>query len=92
MLHVARGRLPPDISQMISTLVPTCAPHSTLGDAVRLMLSCYLRKIPVVDDTGALLGLLTLAEAAASADKDPTIADLLERFALSPSLFARRMR
>jgi CBS-domain-containing membrane protein len=89
---LARGTLPADVSELVSTLIPTCALHSTLVDAVRLMLSCYLRKIPVVDEGGALVGLLTLAEAAASADKDPTVADLLERFAVSPSLFARRMR
>jgi CBS-domain-containing membrane protein len=93
LLHsVARGQLPGDVSQLVSTLIPTCAMHSTLVDAVRLMLACYLRKLPVVDEAGELHGLLTLAEAAAAADRDPTIADLLERFALSPSLFARRMR
>jgi predicted transcriptional regulator len=89
---VARGPLPDDVKALISTLIPTCAPDSTLCDAVRLMLSCYLRKLPVVNERNELVGLLALAEAAAAADKDPTIADLLERFALSPSLFARRMR
>jgi CBS-domain-containing membrane protein len=89
---IAEGNLPNDANALLSPLIPTCAPHSTLVDAVRLMLSCYLRKLPVVDEENRLLGLLTLAEAAAAADKDPTIADLLERFVLSPSLFARRMR
>jgi CBS-domain-containing membrane protein len=89
---LAEGALPEKADALISTLIPTCALHSTLVDAVRLMLSCYLCKIPVVDEDNRLLGLLTLPEAAAQADKDPTIADLLERFILSPSLFARRMR
>ena len=89
---VAGGQIPPSIGTLISSQFPTCSSQSALVDAVRLMLSCYLRKLPVVGDAGELVGLLTLAEAMAASEMDPTVADLLERFALSPSLYARRMR
>jgi CBS domain-containing protein len=89
---VADDRKPPSLSQVLSTQIPTCAPHSALVDAVRQMIACYLRKIPVVGDAGELLGLLTMSEASAAAARDPAVADVIERFAASPSLFARRMR
>ena len=38
------------------------------------------------------MGLLTLSEAAAAGTRDPAVGEVIERFAGSPSLFARRMR
>jgi CBS-domain-containing membrane protein len=89
---VADDRSLPNLGQVLTKQIPTCALDSTLVDAVRQMISCYLRKIPVVGDAGELLGLLTLSEAGAAAARDPAVADVIERFAGSPSLFARRMR
>ncbi|MCU1282519.1 MAG: hypothetical protein JWM53_6065 [bacterium] len=88
---VADDRTPPNLAELYSTQIPTCAPYSTLVDAVRLMLACYLRKIPVVGDAGELVGLLTLSEAGANAVRDPAVREVLECFAASASLFARRM-
>jgi hypothetical protein len=56
------------------------------------MISCFIRRIPVVGDAGELLGLLSLAEASAAGARDPVVTEILERFAGSPSMFARRMR
>jgi len=89
---VADDRTPPNLAKVLSTQIPTCAPYSALVDAVRQMIACYIRKIPVVGDAGELLGLLTLSEAVAAAARDPAVAEVLERFATSPSLFARWMR
>jgi CBS domain-containing protein len=89
---VADDRTPPNLAKVVSTQIPTCAPYSALVDAVRQMIACHLRKIPVVGDAGELLGLLTLSEAAAAAMRDPAVAEVLERFAASPSLFARPLR
>ena len=89
---VADDRTPPNLASVLTTQIPTCAPYSALVDAVRQMISCYVRKIPVVGDAGELVGLLTLSEAGAAAARDPAVADVFERFASSPSLFARRMR
>lgn len=93
ILHgVADDRTPPNLAKVLSTQIPTCERKSALVDAVRQMIACYLRKIPVVGDAGELVGLLTLSEAAAAGARDPAVAEVLERFAASPSLFARRMR
>jgi predicted transcriptional regulator len=89
---VADDRTPPSLAQVLSTQIPTCAPYSALADAVRQMISCFIRRIPVVGDAGELLGLLSLAEASAAGARDPVVTEILERFAGSPSMFARRMR
>jgi predicted transcriptional regulator len=89
---VADDRKVPTVAQVLTTQIPTCAPHSALVDAVRTMIACYFRKIPVIGDAGRLLGLLTLSEAAAASARDPAVTEVLERFGDSPSLYARRMR
>jgi CBS domain-containing protein len=89
---VADDRTVPNVAKVLSTQIPTCERKSALVDAVRQMIACYLRRIPVVGDAGELIGLLTLSEAAAAGARDPAVAEVLERSAASPSLFARRMR
>jgi len=89
---LAADRIPKDIGAIACTQIPTCTRASTLVDAVRQMISCFVRRIPVVGEAGELIGMLTLSEAGAAAVRDPAVAEVFERFAGSPSLFARRMR
>jgi CBS-domain-containing membrane protein len=89
---VADDRAPANLAAILTTQIPTCMRKSALVDAVRQMLSCYVRRIPVVGDAGELEGLLTLSEAGAAAARDPAVAEVLERFSSTPSQFARRMR
>jgi CBS domain-containing protein len=89
---VAGNQAPPDVKRMLSRQIPTCTPGSALVDAVRQMVSCYLRRIPVVGDDGELVGMLSLATAARAAERDPAVRDVLETAAQSPALFARRWR
>jgi len=88
---IAEGRLADGIEPAVSSEITTCSPRSALVDAVRQMIACYLRRIPVVGDDGALVGMLTLAAAAAASERDPSVRDLLES-CLDPSFFARRWR
>jgi hypothetical protein len=88
---VADDRTPLSVAKVLTSQIPTCGTQSLLVDAVRQMCACYLRKIPVVGDAGELVGMLTLSEAGAAAVRDPAVAEVLERFAGSPSLFARRL-
>src|SRR5262249_28304334 len=85
---MADARVPEGIESIVSLQIPTCRPQSLLVDAVRQMLAYHVRRIPVIDETGLLLGLLPLAVAAAAAERDPAVRDALEG-ALTPSLFAR---
>ncbi|MDB4970540.1 MAG: hypothetical protein JWN44_6229 [Myxococcales bacterium] len=92
LFSVAGDRKVPNVAAVLTTQIPTCAPYSVLVDAVRTMFACHLRKIPVVGDAGDLLGLLTMSEASAASVRDPAVAEVIECFASSPSLFARPMR
>ena len=80
------------VGQVASKLLPTVQKHTLLADAVRLMIASFLRRIAVVDDHEQLAGFVTLSEAAAMADRDPAVRELLEQVTLSPSLWARRFR
>jgi CBS domain-containing protein len=84
----AAGR-PKTIESIISPQIPTCTLKSTLVDALRQMTACYLRRLPVLDEHGRLLGLVSIPLVSAAADRDPAVRDVLEGLALSPSLFAR---
>jgi CBS domain-containing protein len=87
---VADNQSSAPMRHLISSQIPTCSPRSALVDAVRQMVACYLRRIPVVGDDGALLGMLTLATASQESERDPAVRDLLE--SATPSYFARRWR
>ena len=89
---LAEGRLPATVQPMVRHDLPSCSPRTALVDAVRQMLESHLRHLPVVGDDGVLLGILPLAAAAQAAGRDPTVRDLLEDAAQSPSLFARPWR
>jgi CBS domain-containing protein len=87
---VADNQTSSKLQHLVSSQIPTCSPRSALVDAVRQMVACYLRRIPVVGDDGALLGMLTLSTAAQESERDPAVRDLLE--SATPSFFARRWR
>jgi CBS-domain-containing membrane protein len=89
---LAHGDTAKSARSLLTVLVPACRPDTTLADAIRQMVTCYVRRLPVVASDGRLLGQLPLAEAVANADRDPALRDLLESLALSPSLWARRWR
>jgi CBS-domain-containing membrane protein len=49
----------------MSTDIQTCQPSHTLREAEQLMSRVQVRRLPVVDDAGQLLGLVSLADIAA---------------------------
>jgi CBS-domain-containing membrane protein len=72
--------------------LPTVQRYTLLADAVRLMLGNFLRRIAVIDDREELVGFVTMAEAAAMADRDAAVRDLFGEITFSPSVWARRFR
>ena len=88
---VAENQLSLPIAKVLSPQIPTCTLGSALVDAVRQMIACYLRRIPVVGDDGTLLGMLTMSAADAAAEKDPSVRDLFDE-CTGPAFFARRWR
>jgi CBS domain-containing protein len=49
---------------VMSRAVRTCSPGDALADAEATMASAQVRRLPVVDDAGQLLGMLCLADLA----------------------------
>ncbi len=61
---VARGRDPSTVSvrEVASRPVLICSPEDSLRVAMDLMIANYVRRLPVVDGAGAVVGWLTLAD------------------------------
>ncbi len=54
------------VADAMCTEIQSCKPSNTLREAVQLMGQAQLRRLPVVDEAGQLLGLISLADIAAN--------------------------
>jgi CBS domain-containing protein len=52
------------VSTAMSRVVQTCKPDDRIGNALRLMASARIHRLPVVDESGRLVGLLSFADVA----------------------------
>lgn len=50
------------VADAMSTGVSCCKPDDTLQDAARIMQEVKVRRLPVIDDAGHLLGIVSLAD------------------------------
>ena len=62
------------VSDAMATEVMTCRPMDSLGTAEQIMRDARIRRLPVVDDEGTLLGMLTLADLALASARAGTSA------------------
>jgi len=58
------------VSETMSTCVHACRPGDALREAEALMRSAQVHRLPVVDEAGALLGILSLADLAGEAARE----------------------
>jgi CBS-domain-containing membrane protein len=86
----SRGRALDDllVSDAMSSRILTCSHTSSLATAESLMRANKVRRLPVVDDAGQIVGMLALADLAQSAGKpmfrdEPDLS--LEQFAFTIS-------
>ena len=61
---IAEGQDPADvrIEQCMTTKVVCCVPEDAVEDVTDLMQSNQIRRVPVVDDEGELIGIVALAD------------------------------
>jgi CBS domain-containing protein len=61
---VARGRSPAEtlVSEVMSSDLLPCRPEDTVEDIARTMGMRQIRRMPVTDDDGRLVGMVTLAD------------------------------
>jgi len=55
------------VRDAMARVLRTCRPGDSLGEAEGLMRAAHVRRLPVVDDAGHLLGVLSLADLARAA-------------------------
>jgi CBS domain-containing protein len=60
------------VSDAMSKQLQTCRPGDSLADAEKTMRQAHIRRLPVVDEQGALVGILSLADLAREAARQNT--------------------
>jgi CBS domain-containing protein len=58
------------VASAMATRVLGCAPGDPIARAEAIMRECKIRRLPVLDDAGQLLGMLSLADIAREAAKE----------------------
>lgn len=64
------------VASAMSKQLVSCSPHASLHEIEQKMLSAQVRRIPVIDDLGTLVGIVTLGDIAHHTQSG----SLLERF------------
>jgi len=60
------------VADAMSRQVYTCRPTDSLADVERIMSEARIRRLPVVDAEGSLVGMITLADLAREAEREST--------------------
>lgn len=70
--HVAEGHPSPTcpVSEAMTRDVKTCSPDDDVKDVMRVMATEQVRRIPIVDERGSLVGIVAQADVAREADDD----------------------
>jgi CBS domain-containing protein len=58
------------VSEAMAKQVQACRPSDSLGDAERMMREARIRRLPVVDEEDALVGMISLADLAQEAARE----------------------
>lgn len=78
--HVAEGRAgDAPVSEVMSSGVKTCTPEDSVESAMELMGREQVRRVPVVDERGALVGVLAQADLARMSGKERQVEKTLEQ-------------
>ena len=56
------GALQRTVGELMTTEVTTCAPHTTSDELMSVMTEQRIRHIPVVDDDGGLVGIVSIGD------------------------------
>ena len=91
---IAEGRDPATamVEECMTGKVIICRPNDELQHAVRLMEENQIRRIPVVEDDGTLVGIISLADIAQAEMVDPAKAGNTLKGVSEPSVAASKPR
>ncbi len=79
------------VREIMSKKLVVATPTMNVTDAVRLMLKCNVKKLPIVVD-GHLVGLMTLTDIARAAHIEPQVVNLIKELSRSGWLPPKRMQ
>jgi CBS domain-containing protein len=77
---------------IMSVDVHTARPNDRVVDVIRMMASKQVRRIPVVNENGYLLGMISMADVAVETQEDRELSDALEDISKSTSFWNRVFR
>jgi CBS domain-containing protein len=82
---VARGKDPRGmpVREVFTTEVVTVGPDQDLSDALRIMASNQVRRLPVVDEENRLVGVVSQADVALEA-KEKSVGEMVEEISRPP--------
>jgi len=73
-----------DASDVMSPDPITCTPEDKIDRAIQLMEECQVRRIPVVDKDGRLVGIIAQADIATRLNKAKKTAEVVEEISKTP--------
>jgi CBS domain-containing protein len=73
--------------EVMTTDVHTARPNDRVIDAIRKMGDKQVRRIPVIDEDGALRGIISMADVALETEEDRELADALEEISSGASFW-----
>ena len=78
--HVAEGHGSPDcpVSEAMSENVKTCTPDTAVEDVMETMGREQVRRIPIVDERGSLVGMVSQADVVLEARNDKKAEEMVE--------------
>jgi CBS domain-containing protein len=64
------------VGEICSRELTTVSPTASIDDAVRLIRQKAIRRLPVVEDNGEILGIISIGDIAVAKDRESALADV----------------
>lgn len=78
------------VGEAMTTEIFSVRPDDFVFEAVRLMGDKQVRRVPVVDDTGALAGIISIADVALEMEDEREIAETLEEISSGTGFWSKK--
>jgi CBS domain-containing protein len=85
----AGGDASTPVAQAMTAELFTVGPDDYVFEAIRLMGDKQVRRIPVVDDSGALAGIIAIADVALETEDEREIAETLEEISSGSAFWSK---
>jgi len=88
---VAEGRdAATHVGDVMTTELFTVTPDDFVFEAIRLMGDKQIRRVPVIDNNGALVGIIAIADVALETEDEREIAETMEEISSGSSFWSKK--